>query len=77
MRALSQADRVLLCEISAIRECAIDGVSSELIVSLIGEKAAMASEENVIEQLRGQHSGAIIIMGAANLDAVKENILGK
>ena len=75
VKALSLAERVLLCEISAIRESAIDGVSSEVLASLIGKSCVLIKERGFLNELRD--SAAIIIMGAANLDAVKREIFGK
>ena len=75
--ALSLADKVLLCDISAIREAEIPGVNSSRLAEMIGNKAKKISEEEIIEELSCADNGAIIIMGAANLDTVKEKIIGK
>ncbi len=72
--ALSLADRVLLTDISAIRESEIYGVTSEVLVSLITTSAEYVADENVISRLSEIKGGAIIIMGAANLDKVKDGI---
>ena len=77
VRALSLADRVLLCEISAIREKEIPGVNSSRLAGMIGSMAKKISEENITEELSDAPCDAIIIMGAANLDTVKEKIIGK
>ncbi len=73
--ALSLADSVLLLEIDAIREEKISGVSSEILAALIGDFAESVSEENVISHLDCQSTDAVIIMGAANLEIIKERIL--
>ncbi|MBE6644247.1 MAG: UDP-N-acetylmuramate--L-alanine ligase [Ruminococcaceae bacterium] len=77
VRALSLADRVLLCEISAIREKAIEGVSSAAIASKIGEKAVVISDDSVIDALKEVENSSIVIMGAADLSRVKDLILKK
>lgn len=73
--ALSLADKVLLTEISAIREDKIFGVTSEILASYIGECAEFIDEENIVKKLKDMENGAIIVMGAANLDSVKEKII--
>lgn len=72
--SLSLAKRVLLCEISAIRENAIPGVSSECLAKLIGSRAVTVDEDNIVAMLGDVRESAIIIMGAANLDKIKEKI---
>jgi len=73
--SLSLAKRVFLCEISAIREEAIPGISSERLAGMIGSGAVTVSEDNVAAALGEPTESAIIIMGAANLDAVRKKIL--
>lgn len=75
--ALSLADKVFLTEISAIREMAIEGVSSGVLASKIGEKATRVNDEDILDAIGDIQNAAIIIMGAANLDTVKNLILGK
>lgn len=69
--SLSLADRVLLCEISAIRELYRQSVSSSMLAKAIGEGAVCVSEANILDALSGLDKYAIIIMGAADLDTVK------
>lgn len=75
VKALSLADRVFLCEISAIRERAIHGVSSDRLASMIGTRAIKIRDEDVRDALSEVKNSAIIIMGAANLDTVKKLIV--
>ncbi len=75
--ALALADRVILCEISAIREDVIKGVSSERLARLIGERASCVEEAQICAILDETEAAAVIIMGAANLDEVKRDIIGK
>ena len=75
--ALSLADDVILCDISAIREEAIKGVSSERIARLIGARAVRLDDSLVATRVDEIGADAVIIMGAANLDGVKRDIIGK
>ena len=74
--ALSLADRVYLCDISAIREDAIKGITSEHLASLIGASAERIEEDNiktVIDSIGiAFRKGAIVIMGAANMEEVRK-----
>ena len=79
VNALSLADGVYLCEISAIREKAIEGVSSEKLASLIGERARRADDEEIKPMIDESgiagENGALVIMGAANMDYLKKQFL--
>lgn len=75
--ALSLADEVILCEISAIREEKINGVSSEKIAKRIGKKAVVLKDAEVPGAIAKSGACAVIIMGAANLESVKRGIIGK
>ena len=74
--ALSLADRVYLCDISAIREEAIKGITSEHLASLIGSSAERIEEYNIKTVIDSSgiacRNGALVIMGAANMDEVKK-----
>ena len=73
--ALSFADEVLLCDISGIREENVWGVSSKALVSKIKCRAKYVSEERCAADFLSNGLSAVIIMGAANLDAVREGII--
>lgn len=79
VKALSLADGVYLCDISAIRERAIEGVSSENLARLIGKGAVRADEEEIKAKIDAsgiaKEDGALIIMGAANMDYLKKLFL--
>ena len=75
--SLSLADKVFLSEISAIRERAIEGISSSALASMIGEKATKINDGDVLDAIREIENYAIIIMGAANLDKVRRLIEGE
>ena len=76
VEALSLADRVFLCDISAIRESAIEGVSSEKLARIIGRGAVRADDEEIKSLIDAsgieKKSGALIIMGAANMEYIKK-----
>ena len=76
-RALSLADDVILCDISGIREEAIKGVSSARIARLIGTRAICLDDSTVVSKIDEIAADAVIIMGAANLDGVRRDIIGK
>ncbi len=73
--SLSLAENVFLSEISAIREDKLPGVTSEVLASHIGPSAECIDDENILIALNSVQSDAIIIMGAANLDNIKEIII--
>lgn len=79
-RALSLADKAYLCDISAIREQAIEGITSERLASLIGPRAERIEEDNIKSIIESSGSacrkGALVIMGAANMDNVKSQLTG-
>ena len=74
VNSLCMAENVILTEISAIREQKIDGISSERLANECG--AQIASEPEQLRELLDRTDGAIIIMGAANMDWVKKTITG-
>jgi UDP-N-acetylmuramate--alanine ligase len=74
--SLSLADKVYLCEISAIRELNSDGISSRDIVKAVGKKALyVENEKNIAKNIDTKEFSAIIIMGAAELSCVRNSIL--
>ena len=76
VKALSLADGVYLCDISAIREDAIEGISSEMLAKSIGNKAIRAEDKEIKSIIDSsgiaKENGALIIMGAANMDCFKK-----
>lgn len=78
VRSLSTAEKVILLEISGIREAAIEGVSSKHLAELIGDTAVFAeNEELALREADAARNSAVIIMGAANMDGIKRLIIGK
>lgn len=72
--ALSEADSVILTEISGIREAAIEGVTSEALAEEIGGEVATRVTE-IVGKLR-KTKGSVIIMGAADMEKIKKEVLG-
>ena len=72
--ALSEADGVILTEISGIREGAIAGVTSEALAGKIGCDV-VAHETDIVGKLR-KTKGSVIIMGAADMEKIKREVLG-
>ena len=64
--SLSLADRVILLDIDPVREKYDQSISINSLCDKIGEKACVLEFERVIDRLK-ESSGAIIVMGAANL----------
>lgn len=73
--SLSAADHLLLTDIYPAREEEIEGVSSARLAEAIGKGAKYCADTEVIKNLDLYTSGAIVIMGAGNLDEIKRNIL--
>ena len=73
--SLSEADYVLLTNIYPAREEPIDGVNSARLAEEIGDKARYCRDEEILTQLDFYTSGAIVLMGAGDLEEIKRNIL--
>lgn len=73
--ALSLADRVILTDVYAAREEPIAGITSERLAREIGDHAVYARDEDVTHELDQIPSGAIIIMGAGDMENIKEAVL--
>ena len=73
--ALSLADRVILTDVYAARESAIEGIDSARLAAAIGEQASYAeSAERALELLRMECTDRIILMGAGDLSEIKNKI---
>ena len=75
--ALSLAELSLICDVSAIREENTHGISSRSIVSKLGVLAEYISDEGSVSNFIDDSFEAVIIMGAANLDAARASFFGK
>jgi UDP-N-acetylmuramate--alanine ligase len=71
-RALSLADRILICDVAAIREKEISGITSEKLAEAIGEAATRVEEKGIKEHIP---DGVVVVMGAAELKPVCDEIL--
>ena len=73
--ALSAADHILLLDIYPAREEAIEGVNSAALAEAIGSKAKYCNEDEILTKLDIYTIGAIVLMGAGNLEEIKRNII--
>ena len=73
--ALSLADYVILTEIYPAREEAIPGIDSRKMAIEVGERAVFLSDDDIIPYLDEKTHGAIIIMGAGELEHIKNDVL--
>lgn len=75
--ALSKADFTILMDIYPAREAPIDGITSERLAFEMGRRAVYLPTCEVVEHIRRRTRGAIVLMGAGDIDTVKEEILHK
>lgn len=73
--SLSEADHVLLTDIYPAREEMIEGINSVRLAEEIGDKARYCRDDEILTQLDFYTSGAIVLMGAGDLEEIKRNIL--
>lgn len=73
VRSLSQADHLILTDVFAAREEPIVGIDSK---SLAAESGGIYCTDNDVEYAVDRYtSGAIVLMGAGDLEEVKNKIL--
>ncbi len=72
--SLSLSDHLVLTDIYAAREVAIEGVSSEHLAGRI-RGAVCLSPREVYPYVKEKTEGAVILMGAGNLDVVRDSFL--
>ena len=70
--ALMLCQRVYLCPIYAAREQPIEGISSQALAVAIGAKASLTASLSDLSALC--EGGAIVLMGAGDLNEIKERI---
>ncbi len=75
--ALSLADHVILTDIYPAREEPIDGISSRRLAWEMGDHAIFCEDSQVLFNLDFNTAGAIIIMGAGDMEAIKEDVIHK
>jgi len=71
VRALSLADRVILTDIYPAREDPIEGVSSRALAESIGECATFSSLYDLNRVIDASADGAIVVMGAGDMEAIR------
>ena len=73
VRALRRADRVILLDVFAAREAPIAGVDSPSLAAAIGDSALYARDDaEAVALLRAEPSRATLLMGAGDLDGVRD-----
>ncbi len=75
--SLSLADYVIMTDIYSAREEPIDGISSSRMAHEIGERAIFSADAEVTACIDAKTHGVIIIMGAGDLEEIKNDILYK
>ncbi len=75
VRALSLCDRVLICDVFAAREAAIEGVNAVALARDIGDKASYVSHSEAAEIAMKSDTGAIVLMGAGDVTDIKKEFL--
>ena len=73
--ALSLADHVILTDIYPAREEPIEGITSEKMAREVGERATYCKDDSVVASLDLKTHGVIIVMGAGDLESIKNDIL--
>lgn len=70
VESLMLFDRVFLSEVDGIRENEIKGINSQALANAIGNGAEALSDTEIISSLESV-DGAVLIMGAAELEGIK------
>ena len=73
--SLDLADHVILTDIYPAREEPIEGVTSENLAKAIGPKAIYCHDREVVSAVDIHTYGAIIVMGAGDLEDVKDRLI--
>lgn len=75
--ALSLPEHTVLTDIFPAREEAIDGVTSEALAAEIGKGAVCLKSGEVFGYVREKTAGAVILMGAGDIEDIKYDFLVK
>lgn len=75
--ALTLADHVILTEIYPAREEPIEGIDSRKMALEVGARAVFLPDEDVLPYLDEKTHGTIVIMGAGELEHIKNDVLNK
>ena len=73
--ALSLADHVILTDIYPAREEPIEGITSEKMALEVGDRATYCKDGDVVHTVDLRTHGVIIVMGAGDLEAVKDDLI--
>ena len=73
--ALELADHIILTDIYPAREDPIPGVTSENLAKAIGTKAIYSPDRQVPDVVDLYTHGAIIVMGAGDLEDIKDRLI--
>ncbi len=73
--SLSQADYVVLSDIFAARESKMDGINSERLADDVGSRAKYLEYKKIAEYIDLHTRGAIVLMGAGDLEKIKRDII--
>lgn len=79
-KALSLFSLSLITEIFPAREKPIEGVTSSALAARacgMGARASICSEDSALEFINEENTDCLVLMGAGNLDAIKERIKGR
>lgn len=75
--SLSLADHIVLTDVYAAREEPIDGINSRALALDIGERAVYSKDADVREAVDTYTRGVIIVMGAGELEQVKNDLISE
>ena len=75
VRSLSLADFSVLVDIYPARETPIPGITSQRLALAIGERSRYLPMDAVVDYVISQTDGAIILMGAGDVEKIKNSFL--
>ncbi len=75
--SLSLADHIILTDIYPAREQPIKDINSRRLAQDIGDRAIFSPDYEVAYCVDNYTSGAIVIMGAGDMEGIKKDILGR
>ena len=76
--ALSLADKVIVTDIYPAREAPIEGINAKRLAEAIGSSAEYSPDSEVYARLDDQsHRGAVVLMGAGDMEDIKYEVLNK
>ncbi len=73
--ALSLADNIIITDIYPAREAPIPGITAERLAYEIGSKAVYSADEEVKDIINNLEDGAVVLMGAGDMEKIKAEIL--